>query len=212
MLATQDPALWASLMTIAGVWLVTVMSPGPNFLATVHTAVRRSRTAGLLVVLGITLGTALWAAGSLLGLGLLFQTAAWLYLVVKFAGAAYLILVGIQILLSARKPVAVDEGAATSETGWRAFRLGLLTDLSNPKAAAFFTSLFAVTVPPEAPLWFDLLVIFCVVATAGIWYALVAFAIVLDPIAALYRHAARGITAVTGVVFVALGLRLAAER
>ncbi len=212
MFASLDPALWASLITIAGVWLVTVMSPGPNFLATVHTAVRRSRAAGLLVVLGITLGTTLWAAGSLLGLGLLFQTAAWLYLVVKFAGAAYLIVVGIRILISARKPLAVEEAVATGESGWRVFRLGLLTDLSNPKAAAFFTSLFAVTVPPEAPLWFDLLVVACVVATAGAWYTLVAFTVVLDPVAALYRRSARAVTAVTGAVFVALGLRLAAER
>lgn len=212
MFESLDPALWASLITIAGVWLVTVMSPGPNFLATVHTAVNRSRAAGLLVVLGITVGTALWAAGSLLGLGLLFRTAAWLYLIVKFIGAAYLILVGIQILLSARKPIVAEGSPGGNVSGWKAFRLGLLTDLSNPKAAAFFTSLFAVTVPPQAPLWFDLLVIVCVVATAGLWYALVACTVVLDPVSALYRRSARAVTAVTGVVFVALGLRLAAER
>ena len=130
----------------------------------------------------------------------------------KFAGAAYLVLVGIQILLSARKTVVPDDPGNGGECGWRAFRLGLLTDLSNPKAAAFFTSLFAVTVPPEAPLWFDLLVIACVVTTAGAWYALVAYTVVLDPVASLYRRSARAVTAMTGAVFVALGLRLAAER
>lgn len=46
--------------TVIGVWIVTVVTPGPNFLATVHATLTRSRRAGLLVVAGITVGTALW--------------------------------------------------------------------------------------------------------------------------------------------------------
>ena len=86
--ATLDTSLWTSFATIAGVWLITVISPGPNFVATSHAAVTHSRRAGVLVAAGIALGTTVWSTASLLGLGLLFQTAAWLYQVVKLAGAA----------------------------------------------------------------------------------------------------------------------------
>ena len=207
-----DPFLQASFATIAGVWLITVVSPGPNFFATAHTAVAVSRRDGLLVAAGVALGTLLWATVSLLGLGVLFQTAGWLYQGVKLVGAAYLLFVGLRMILGAWRNTASGPGPAAarrSACGGRAFRFGLLTDLSNPKAAAFFTSLFAVAVPPTAPLWFDVLIVATVVVIAGGWYALAACLVSLEQVARVYRRSQRAITAVTGAVFVALGARLA---
>ena len=205
-----DPALWTSLATIVGVWSLTVVSPGPNFLATSHAAASHSRQAGVLIALGIALGTTLWATASLLGLALLFQTAGWLYQLVKYAGAAYLILVGLGMILSARQTTRAQAVAARSPL--RALRAGLLVDLSNPKAAAFFTSLFALAVPPQAPGWFQALVIALVVVIAGGWYALVACAMAAPTVSHRYRAAERAITRVTGAVFVLFGARLAVER
>ncbi len=208
--------LWTGLVTITLVWTVTVLSPGPNFLATVQAALGRSRRAGLEVALGISVGTTIWATASLLGLGLLFQSAGWLYHAVRIAGACYLIFLGVATLLSARRPATQPAGPASATGpaagGLWAVRRGLLTDLSNPKAAAFFTSLFAVAVPPGAPFWFDAAIVALVVAIAGGWYALCACAVSLAPVAAVYRRAQRAVTAAAGVVFVALGLRLASER
>ena len=95
--------LWASLATIAGVWFVTVLSPGPNFLATAYTASRQSRRLGLIVVAGIAAGTTVWATASLLGLGLLFLSAAWLYQAFKIAGGLYLAYLGLRTILQARR-------------------------------------------------------------------------------------------------------------
>ena len=210
MIAHQDPALWASLATIVGVWSLTVVSPGPNFLATSHAAASHSRRAGVLIALGIAVGTTIWATASLLGLALLFQTAGWLYQLVKYAGAAYLILVGLSMMFSARQSGRAQAVAAQSPL--RALRYGLLVDLSNPKAAAFFTSLFALAVPPQAPGWFQALVVVLVVAIAGGWYALVACAMAAPAVSNRYRAAQRGITRVTGGVFVFFGVGLATER
>lgn len=209
----MEQELWASFVTIAGIWLITVVSPGPNFIATVHSAVSASRRAGLLVAAGVALGTTIWATVSLAGLGLLFQTAAWLYQAVKLLGAAFLIYTGARMVLTARNGQPSTGASGIAATGRRAFRLGLLTDLSNPKAAAFFTSLFAVAVPPAAPLWFDAMIVATVVLIAGGWYALAACLVSLNPVAQAYRRVQRMITAVTGVLFVAIGLRLGlAER
>ena len=210
-----DPLLWTSFLTIVGVWTITVISPGPNFLATAHTAAAASRRDGLLVAAGVALGTLLWATVSLLGLGVLFQTAGWLYQVVKFVGAAYLITVGLRMMIAAWRNRTAAGGSGGRRApglptvGRRAFRLGLLTDLSNPKAAAFFTSLFAVAVPPQAPLWFLALIVTAVVTLAGGWYATAACLVSLGPVARIYRRGQRAITGLTGLVFTTLGLRLA---
>jgi threonine efflux protein len=199
--------LWTSFATIAGVWLVTVVSPGPNFLATAHTALAASRRDGLLVAFGISIGTTIWASASLAGLGLLFQTAGWLYHLVKLAGACYLVYVGLRMVLG-RATSAGSARAARVTRGVRALRHGLFTDLGNPKAAAFFTSLFAVAVPLEAPPWFRLVIVATVVGIAGAWYALTAVAVASGPVARLYRRFEGWTSRLAGALFVALGVRL----
>ena len=208
----MNSALWASFATIMGVWLITVISPGPNFLATVYTTASQSRRLGLLVSLGIAVGTTVWATASLLGLSLLFETATWLYQSVKLAGALFLIYLGLRTIVLARRLPASGPAPAVPVSAGQAFRRGLIVDLSNPKAAVFFASLFAVTVPPDAPLWFQTAIVAAVVMLAGGWYALVACVVDLKPIAQLLRRAQRAFTYASGGIFVALGLRLATDR
>lgn len=207
---------WVSFLTITGIWAVTVITPGPNFIATFETAISHGRSKGLLVSAGIGLGTTIWAGGSLFGLTLLFQTAGWLYLAVKWLGAAYLLWIGLHLLLDATKSAQATTTCrphtrnALSTRG--AFNRGLLVDLSNPKAAAFFTSLFAVAMPPTAPLWFQGLMIASVVITAAGWYALVALCVSWPPLAAFYRRLRRWILGFAGALFATFGVVLAIER
>ncbi|QPC43093.1 LysE family translocator [Kaustia mangrovi] len=204
--------LWTSLTTIFAVWLVVAMAPGPNFFATIYTATTQSRRLGLYVSAGIAVGTTIWATASLAGLGILFQTTAWLYQAVKLAGGLYLVYLGIRTILSARHARTASPVRLGALSPLQAFRRGLVVDLSNPKAAIFFTSVFAVAVPPQAPLWFQALVVATVVMIAAGWYALVACLVNLPPVAAALRRAHKAMSYVTGFVFVALGARLATDR
>jgi len=158
------------------------------------------------------IGTFLWAAVSLAGLGLLFQNAQWLYHVIRIAGAIYLVIVGLRMMTTRSSPPSPGQAPAGPGLGFRALRRGLLTDLSNPKAAAFFTSLFAVAVPPAAPFWYDALIVSTVVVMAGGWYAIVAITVTMPRIAGAYAKAERAILRVAGAVFVGFGIKLAAER
>ncbi|MCI0430319.1 MAG: LysE family translocator [Rhodospirillales bacterium] len=205
-------SLWTSFATILGVWLITVINPGPNFLATTYVATTHSRRLGVVLSLGIAVGTSIWATASLIGLGLIFQTTAWLYQLVKLAGGIYLIYLGIRTILSARKPMPFGGGRRGVISARQAFWRGLVVDLGNPKAAVFFTSLFAVTVPPESPLWFRVLVVAAVVIMAGGWYALAACVVNAAPVAVVLRRSRRAVAYVTGTVFIALGARIATDR
>ena len=209
-----DPALspWIAVFTIIGLWAVLVITPGPNFLATVHVAATRSRRDALMVVAGLALGTFIWATASLAGLGLMFQSAAWLYHTVRIVGAIYLVFVGVSLLRSAvRRSSATLPGLPLAKGTGGAFRLGLITALSNPKAAAFFTSLFAVTMPPGAPIWLQAIAVGIVVAIGVAWYGLVALAMRSALVRTLYRRGQRAITALSGALFAAFGIRLASN-
>jgi len=182
--------LWTSLATVIGVWSITVISPGPNFFATAYTATAQNCRMGLFVALGISVGTFVWATGSLMGLGILFQHAAWLYQAVKIIGGLFLVYTGIRMVLTARQSIARPKAAPQALTAGKAFWRGLIVDLSNPKAAIFFTSLFAVAVPPTAPGWFQVMIVSLVVAMAGGWYMLVAAIVNAGPIARFLARAA----------------------
>lgn len=206
----------AALISIALAWLVVVVVPGPNFLATVQAAATSSRRAGLAVVGGIGVGTTVWATAAAVGLAMIFQTLSWLYQVLRLAGAAYLLVLGISMVWHAVRtdsqpkapPPTTDRSAPTLR---RAFLRGLLTDLSNPKAAVFFTSLFAVAIPPGAAGGEIATFVAVMPAIAMVWYAIVALTLSAGPVARAFGRIRRHVQIAAGAMLAAFGIRLATE-
>jgi threonine efflux protein len=192
---------------LTAVWAVVVVSPGPDFLVTARYATSRSRRAGLAVVAGIATGTAVWAAGALAGLELLLARASWLLEVARYGGALLLAWLGLRTIRSAGTAPAAHGGPpATPRRPWR---VGVLTDLANPKAAAFWTGLFAALAPAHPPLWLQAASVATAVTVAGAWYGLVAVVFSLPGVVRAYRRARRRLDQLTGGVLLALSLRLA---
>ncbi|MDN7452505.1 LysE family translocator [Burkholderia cenocepacia] len=106
-----------------------------------------------MVALGIASPHAVWAAMAIFGLGLIVAKLAWLYEAIRIAGAAYLIYLGIKTLSGLRQSTQQAESASQPivRGGVHAYRKGLLLGLTNPKAAAFFDSLFVTLLPAHAP-------------------------------------------------------------
>jgi threonine/homoserine/homoserine lactone efflux protein len=203
--------LGAAFLTALAVWLAALMTPGPDFAATVHASVGGSRRSGLAVGAGVTVGMAAWATASLFGLHAVLLAFESLVTAVRQAGAAYLTYIGVRLLWAAWQGEASHAQAAAPRSVSGAFRHGLLTNLANPKALALFGSLFAVLVPPDAPAWFSVSFLIAVVVSTAVWYALVAVLMSTNLIGRAYHRLERGINAITGVVFVAVGARLAAR-
>ena len=206
-------SLSLTLTSIALIWLVAVITPGPNFFITAQVAVCSTRRAALFVVLGLGTGTLVWGLCGLWGIRLLFQSAPWLYAGLKVAGGAYLIYLGLRLWI--KKPSPSPEGQAPecpSGTSAGRIRTGLLTSLSNPKAAAFVTSLFASAFPKDIPLSTGLLGVMLMVLISSSWYGLVAVAFSHRRFQRLYRLWRRGIERFAAAVFVGFGLKLAVGR
>ena len=90
-----------------------------------------------------------------------------------------------------------------------AFRLGLATNLANPKTAAFVASLFAAAMPPDPAWWQGLAAVALMLTISSIWYTIVVFSLTHRAVANAYRAARRGVDAATGALFVAFGAAMA---
>lgn len=199
----------AALLAILGALLVGVISPGPSFVLVSRIAVTRSRLHGLAAALGMGIGGTIFAGLALLGLAALLNQVEWLYLVLKIGGGLYLAWLGIRIWRGAREPLApAGSDAPQGASLFRAFSFGLLTQLSNPKTAIVYGSVFAAMLPAAPPFWLvsALPPLVFVIETA--WYAIVALAFSASHPRALYLRAKLWVDRLAGGVMTALGLRL----
>jgi threonine/homoserine/homoserine lactone efflux protein len=187
-----------TLGAITAIWFAATMTPGPDFLVTTRTAMLHGRDAARRTVLGLAVGTAGWGLAGFFGIHALFLAAPFLYVALKLGGGAYLIFLGLRLLASGLR-------------GGSAFRLGLITNLANPKAALFTTSLFAATLPPSPPAWLGVAAAAIMTAICLGWYTLVAQALTTGHVAALFARARRWIDRVAGAAFVGFGLELALD-
>lgn len=192
--------------------LAGVVSPGPSFVQVARIAVSRSRADGLAAAAGMGLGALVFAALALAGLHALLTAVPGLYVALKVLGGLYLLWIAFNIWRGAHQPLEMGtaDGQSAKHTVWQSFRLGLVTQLSNPKCAVVYGSVFAALLPAQFPLAAGLLVLAGVVVMETGWYAVVA--VVLSsaaPRAAYLRSKALVDRTAAGVMGL-LGLRLVA--
>lgn len=200
---------YSVLIGIAWAHFLALMSPGPNFLVITQTAISRSRLAGICTALGVATATVVWTAFTILGLGLLLSEFGWLYGVLKLCGGAYLVYLGVRTWHGARIPLPPATTADARELGlWRSFRLGLFSNLSNPKSVVFFGSIFAALSAPDMPIWAKAAGVGIVVFNAVWFHCVLALVFSAGPAQASYRRLKRRVDQVTGVMMALFGLRL----
>ena len=196
-----------TLITIGFVQLLAVISPGPSFLITAQTAVARSRLDGIKIALGLGAGSLVWSTAALLGLNALFRLHQWLFVGMKVAGALFLLWIAIQIFRHAEDPVEISDnnGEAAKRNP---FLRGFLTQISNPKVAVFFGSIFVAMLPQDVPAWMVVALVAIVTTNEIVWYTLVALCFGSGPVRRFYLGAKAWIDRVTGLFLGGLSLRL----
>lgn len=200
------------LLGIAAAIAVGAMSPGPSFVLVSRISVANTRLHGLAAAIGMGLGGALFAVLALAGLIALLERVEWLYLVLKVAGGLYLIYLGVMIWRGATAPISVGSADGRSMLSLpRSLALGFITQISNPKTAVVYASIFAALMPQKPPLMVVLAlppVIFLI--EAG-WYSIVAIAFSVPRSQRAYLNAKLWVDRLAGAVIGALGLRLIGE-
>jgi threonine efflux protein len=196
-----------AVLGVFSVYIAGVVSPGPNFVAVAHKAASASRFEALAVVAGIVLVNLFWASCAILGVGIVFAAFPWLALVVKVAGAAYLIWFGGRLIVNASAPQPASVVNAPAGGLRQAFAQGFATNIANPKSMAFFAAVFSSAAPAHVSLgtFAAMLGMVCVVASG--WYGFVALTLSHARIAAAYRRGKAWADRVCGGLIVALGVR-----
>jgi threonine/homoserine/homoserine lactone efflux protein len=203
----------STLCLIGGLYLVAAASPGPNFFIICQLALAGARHRACVVAAGITAGSTLWAASAMAGLATLLLHVSWLSLVLKLAGAAYLVWYGLTLLRNAgQKGAEVPAHSQHVPTPGRAFRTGLLTSLTNPKSGVFWTSVFATTLPVDAPVWVYVATALMIAVLSATWHVGIALVLMAGPMQAAYRRLRRPLDTACGTVLVVLVVRLALSR
>jgi threonine/homoserine/homoserine lactone efflux protein len=202
-----------------GLMVLLTIAPGPDMALVTATALSRGRMAAIRTSLGISTGTLIWATLSGFGVAALLAASAEAYAVIRLAGAAYLVYLGVRALAEALRrlgpvPDAVADDAQGERPGSRGrpYRQGLLTNLLNPKVGLFYTTLVPQIVDPGDPVALASIAVGLAHVTIGmIWLGLLA--VLVDRAGNLLRRprVRRALAGATGAVLVGFGLRVAAD-
>lgn len=200
-----------AVLSIAGAVALGAMSPGPSFIMVARTALAVSRGDGVAAALGMGAGAVLFAIAALLGLHVVLGAVPWLYAAVKLLGGAYLLLLGWLIWRGAKKPLtiaAVPDGNRAGGAYLRSFLLGLTTQVSNPKTAVVYASIFVSLLPRELPATAMVVLPLLVFAIEAGWYAVVALALSAPSPRATYLRSKSALDRIAGGVMAVLGIKL----
>ncbi len=202
------------LLIFLGAAILLNVSPGPDMIYIVTRTVAQGRRAGFLSSFGVCSGALVHVAAAALGLSVILATSAVAFTALKYAGAAYLVYLGIRAFRS-RGGIEIEPGKVKRASGWRIFREGVLIDVLNPKAALFFMAFlpqFVSTGSGYETLQFFALGL-TVIAIALVWEGfLVLVANGLTRRLRASRTVTRWLNRSLGAVFVLLGIRLAFEK
>jgi threonine/homoserine/homoserine lactone efflux protein len=189
------------------------LTPGLDTALVLRTAAVEGARRAALAGVGIVLGCLAWGGAVALGLGALLQASQLAFEALKWAGAAYLVWLGVNLILKPRDRFELGAPGTHSGGGLAWMRRGLLTNLLNPKVGVFYVSFLPQFVPAQvaaAPFMFLLAAIHALMGLA--WFAVLIGA--TRPIAGALQKAAvvRWLDRLTGGVFLGFGVRLALER
>jgi threonine/homoserine/homoserine lactone efflux protein len=193
------------LLTFFGVSALVIVTPGQDTALTIRNVIRGGRRDGVVTAAGVATGQVVWAVATSAGLAALLVASEPAFRALRIVGAAYLVYLGATALWSALRKIERLGSDPRGVRPRRPFRQGVLSNLGNPKMAVFFSSLL----PQFAHSFVGLLALGLVFAAMTLaWLSLVA------RVGNVLRRprVRRAVDAVVGVVLVAFGVRLAAER
>jgi RhtB (resistance to homoserine/threonine) family protein len=188
---------------------VIVVLPGPDMALVLQNGLSRGRRAAIETALGINAGLLVWAVAASLGIAALLRASAPAFTVLKLAGAAYLVWLGLRALNEARRGTADAAERPATRRKTSPFRQGLLSNLLNPKIALVFTTLIPQFVHAGDAAGQTLLLAAIFIGMGLVW--LTSYALLVAKLGELLTRSAvrRVLNAVTGTVLTALGVRVA---
>jgi RhtB (resistance to homoserine/threonine) family protein len=205
----------AHWLVFIGVAAIVIVVPGPDTAVVTKNVLVHDRRAGLGTSLGVSAGLSVWTVSAAVGVASLVRASAVAFTVLKLVGALYLIWLGVQAFRAAGRAGSSEHAPRATRPGigtLACFRQGLFSDLANPKIGIFFTSLLPQFITPGDPVLLPFLALGAVFVLMTVLWLCVYCLIATRAAETLMRPRVKAaMDRVTGVVLIAIGLRIAAE-
>lgn len=203
----------ASLMAI---FSFAIVSPGADLAMVMRQSLVHGRRPAIITSFGIGTSLMFHVTYTILGLGLIISQSIYLFNIVKWCGVAYLIYIGVKALRAGQTEIAVDQGPAAAEgrrqSALKAFGLGFAANALNPKPVFFFLSIFSTVVSAHTPMMVKFGYGLVMASALILWFVGVSLFMTTPRMRAAFTRASKWIDRASGMVFIALGLKLATEK
>lgn len=195
---------------VATIATLGMISPGPDFFLVIKNAARYRRSAAMMTALGVILGVATHMSYCVAGLAVVITTTPWLFNFLKYAGACYLIWIGIQALLSrGESKFSIDNATQSPITLKAAFLQGYLCNLLNPKATLFFLAVFTQILQINSGVGEKLWYASIIWVLAVIWWPLLVILIQSAPVRRGLAKSQKVVDKLLGGLLIGLGIKVA---
>lgn len=205
------------LASLMAVFFFGIISPGADFAMVMRQSIVNGRRSAILTSFGVGTALMVHVTYTILGLGLIISQSITLFNIIKWCGVAYLVYIGIKALRSKPAAAAAD-GAPVQVTqrepqsALKAFGLGFAANALNPKPVFFFLSIFSTVVSLQTPVaikfGYGLVMASCLI----LWFVGVSLFMTTPAMRLRFTRISHWIDRASGMVFIALGLKLATEK
>ena len=199
------------VFSLAILGFIIVISPGADFILVLKNSINRSRKAGCYTAIGISLAISVHIGYSLLGIGYLVSHNQWLFNLIRYTGALYLIYLGIKGLRAKHQNLAIHAAPEISENYFSCLLEGFLCNVLNPKTMLFFLSIFSQVMALDSNNEVALLYSIYIMLLHLLWFILVALLFTSKPLQRVLMKAQCKLNQLCGVVLIGFGIALASH-
>lgn len=185
-----------------------MISPGPDMVIVLRNTIIGGRVAGLQTSIGVLTGNLIHISYCIAGIGFVISQSILAFTLLKYAGAAYLIFLGIVSIRSARKPLDVScaSGARHAKT-W--FVQGFINNILNPKGSLFYLGVFTMVITPETSAAVTVGLILTMMMVSAVFWVFFIFTLDRAFVRGLIERSQHIVSRVFGALLVYLGIRVA---
>ncbi|CAM2980903.1 LysE family translocator [Vibrio mytili] len=197
------------IFSLALLGILIVVSPGADFVLVLKNSLNQGRRAGILSAIGISLAITIHITYSMLGISYLISQNEWLFNLIRYLGAAYLIYLGLRGIFNSATKSTEGKNGQQSALLWQYFWQGFLCNVLNPKTMLFFLSIFSQVIDPDADTQYLALIYgIYMIALHGLWFSIVAVLFTSDRLQAFLFKIKHRLNQICGAGLLVFGAML----
>ncbi|QIQ20354.1 LysE family transporter [Zophobihabitans entericus] len=204
-------SFWEMSAFVFTIALLAMISPGPDFFIVLKNSLRYTRKPAMMTAFGVWMGVMTHMIYCVAGIAIIITATPWLFTLLRYAGAAYLIWIGLKALFAkASGATYYNESAVREDVPLKsAFMQGYLCNLLNPKATLFFLSIFTQVLNADSSMGDKLWIAFIITAQALVWWPCVVYLFQSQWVQRRFFKIQFFIDKLLGIILILLGIKVA---